>query len=153
MPRNSRIWFAHDRFHELAEMLFARGYLIDPAAPYPNGWDEHTGLVQIRAVPLAGDEEDAEPDERISFTITEWWSQEEVPEAQRRRGLYLAAYSYHGQVSRDPTQRVRYDFDPVRHPESPYHRHDPHSTERRPSEAVSPEEALDDLERLIGGLG
>ena len=39
-------------------------------------------------------DEDADPDERITFTLTERWSEYPVGDAQQREGIYLCTYSY-----------------------------------------------------------
>ncbi len=104
----------------------------------------------MRAVLLPGadEDEDADPDERISFTLTERWSEHPVGDAQEREGLYLCTYSYHGQAG---VARVRYEFDPDGHPEVPYHRHPPEEPDhvREPTGPAAPETVLDELEALI----
>ena len=104
----------------------------------------------MRAVllPNADEDEDAEPDERITFTLLERWSEHPLPDAQQREGLYLRGYSYHGQAG---NARLRYEFDPDGHPESPYHLHPPGAPDhiRQPAQAITAETALADLAALI----
>jgi hypothetical protein len=144
--------FVSRRFDELHALLNARGYLLDFSGRERSRWEDDPplGFVQMRAVflPDADTDEDAEPDERITFTLIERWSSHSMPEAQRREGLYLCSYSYHGQAG---GARLRHEFDPDGHPERPYHLHPPHAPDhaRRPSEPTSPETALDDLDALI----
>jgi hypothetical protein len=144
--------FVSRRFEELHALLNARGYLLDFSGRELPRWEDDPplGLVHIRAVLLPGadEDEDADPDERISFTLTERWSEHPVGEAQEREGLYLCGYSYHGQAS---GARVRYDFDPDGHPEVPYHHHPPGEPDhvRQPTRPTTPEAVLDELEALI----
>lgn len=144
--------FVSRRFEELHALLNARGYLLDFGGRELPRWEDDPplGLVHMRAVLLPGadDDEDADPDERISFTLTERWSEHPVGEAQEREGLYLCSYSYHGQAG---VARVRYEFDPDGHPEVPYHRHPPGGPDhvRQPAGPTNPEAALDELEALI----
>lgn len=99
-------------------------------------------------LPDADEDEDADPDERISFTVTERWSEHSVGEAQDREGLYLCSYSYHGQAG---VARIRYEFDPDGHPEIPYHCHPPGESDRvrLPAEPTSLETALDEFDALV----
>jgi hypothetical protein len=144
--------FISRRFDELHALLNARGYLLDFSGRERARWEDDPplGLVHMRAVfvPDADVDEDADPDERISFTLTERWSEYPVGEAQEREGLYLTTYSYHGQAG---AARVRYEFDPDGHPELPYHRHPPGEPDnvRQPAGPTAPETALDELEALI----
>ncbi len=144
--------FVSRRFEELHALLNARGYLLDFGGRELPRWEDDTplGLVRMRAVfvPDADVDEDADPDERISFTLTERWSEHPVGEGQEREGLYLCTYSYHGQAG---VARVRYEFDPDGHPEIPYHRHPPGEPDhvRRPAAPTTPEAVLDELEALI----
>jgi hypothetical protein len=143
--------FVSRRFEELHALLNARGYLLDFSGRELPRWEDDPplGLVQMRALLLPGadEDEDADPDERISFTLTERWSEQPVGEAQEREGLYLCAYSYHGQAG---AARARYEFDPDGHPEVPYHCHPPGEPDhvRQPTRPVSPETALDELGAL-----
>lgn len=144
--------FVSRRFEELHAFLNARGYLLDFGGRELPRWEDDPplGLVHMRAVmlPTADEDEDADPDERISFTLTERWSEHAVGEAQEREGLYLRTYSYHGQAG---VARVRYEFDPDGHPEVPYHRHPPGEPDhvRQPTGPTSPEAVLDELEALV----
>jgi hypothetical protein len=144
--------FISRRFEELHALLNARGYLLDFGGREIPRWEDDPplGLVHMRAVLLPGadENEDADPDERISFTLTERWSEHPLDEAQDREGLYLCSYSYHGQAG---VAQVRYEFDPDGHPELPYHRHPPGEPDhvRQPAGPTSPETALDQLEALI----
>ncbi|MFI4978250.1 MAG: hypothetical protein ACHQC8_06205 [Solirubrobacterales bacterium] len=143
--------FVSRRFEELHALLNARGYLLDFGGRELPRWEDDPplGLVQMRAVLLPGadEDEDADPDERISFTLTERWSEYPVGEAEEREGLYLRTYSYHGQAG---GARVRYEFDPDGHSEVPYHRHPPGEPDhvRQPVGPTAPETVLDELEAL-----
>jgi hypothetical protein len=77
-----------------------------------------------------------------------WEDEHPLPGAQQREGLYLRGYSYHGQAG---NARLRYEFDPDGHPESPYHLHPPGAPDhvRQPAQAIAPETALSDLAALI----
>ncbi|HWX45714.1 MAG TPA: hypothetical protein VNY52_10395 [Solirubrobacteraceae bacterium] len=109
--------FVSRRFEEVHALLNARGYLLDFGGRELPRWadDPPLGLIHIRAVllPDADEDEDADPDERISFTLTERWSEHPVGEAQDREWLYLCSYSYHGAGRRrsDPL-RVRSRWPP-----------------------------------------
>ena len=144
--------FVSRRFEELHALLNARCYLLDFGGRELPHWadDPPLGLIHIRAVQLpdAVVDEDADPDERISFTVTERWSERSVGEAQDREGLYLCSYSYHGQAG---VVRIRYEFDPDGHPEIPYHRHPPGEPDyvRLPAGPTPPETALDELDVLV----
>jgi hypothetical protein len=144
--------FVSRRFEELHALLNARGYLLDFGGRESSRWEDDPplGLVHMRAVflPNADEDEDAEPDERITFTLLERWSEHPLPDAQQREGLYLCSYSYHGQVG---STRLRYEFDPDGHPECPYHVHPPNAPDhiRQPTQAIPPETALDNLNALI----
>ncbi len=144
--------FISRRFDELHALLNARGYLLDVSGWERSRWEDDPplGLVRMRAVfvPDADVDEDADPDERITFTLIERWSEHPAHDAQQRQGLYLHTYSYHGQAG---TARVRYEFDPDGHPELPYHRHPPGQPDhvRQPAGPTSPEAVLDELDALI----
>jgi hypothetical protein len=144
--------FVSRHFEELHALLNAQGYLLDFSGQQNSQWEDDPplGLVNMRAVfvPNADEDEDAEPDERITFTLNERWSEYPLPDAQQREGLYLCGYSYHGQVG---NTRLRYEFDPDGHPERPYHLHPPGAPDhvRQSALAVSPETALGDLSALI----
>jgi hypothetical protein len=94
--------FVSRRFEELHALLNARGYLLDFSGREHPRWEDDPplGLIHMRAVllPNADQDEDAEPDERITFTLLERWSEHPLPDAQQREGLYLHGYSYHGQA-------------------------------------------------------
>lgn len=120
--RERPVLIAYRRFERLQELLFARGYLVDPGGRDPNEWrdDPPLGLVRLKGVALKGEGEEAEPDPRITFSIAEFWSAGRVEDAQEEQGYWLAGYSYHGQVG---DASLRYCFDPQRHPEMSHHRH------------------------------
>ena len=145
--RERPILIVYRRFEQLQELLFARGYLIDPGGRDPNEWqdDPPLGLVRLKGVALQGEGDDAEPDPRVTFSIVELWSGDRVAGAYEEQGYWLAGYAYHGQVG---GVSLRYCFDPERHPEMPYHRHPPGSEGREPWRHISPEEALDSIGRL-----
>lgn len=144
--------FVSRRFEELHAILNASGYLLDFSGREHPRWEDDPplGLIHMRAVllPNADEDEDAEPDERITFTLLERWSEHPLPDAQQREGLYLRGYSYHGQAG---DARLRYEFDPDGHPESPYHLHPPGAPDhvRQQGQAIPPETALADLAALI----
>ena len=148
--RERPILIAYRRFEQLQELLFVRGYLVDPGGRDPNEWrdDPPLGLVRLKGVALRGEGDDAEPDPRITFSIAELWSADQVEGAYQEQGYWLAGYAYHGQVG---TASLRYCFDPQRHPEMPYHRHPPDGKAREPWRRVSPEEALGDVDALVAG--
>jgi len=66
--RERPILIAYRRFEQLQELLFARGYLIDPGSRDPNEWrdDPPLGLVRLKGVALRGEGDEAEPDPRIT---------------------------------------------------------------------------------------
>lgn len=144
--------FVSRRFEELHTLLNTRGYLLDFGGRELSRWEDDPplGLVHMRAVllPGANEDEDADPDERITFTLTERWSEHPIDGAQQREGLYLCSYSYHGQAG---GARARCEFDPDGHPELPYHRHPPGQPEhvRQPTGPMSPEAVLDELAKLV----
>jgi hypothetical protein len=88
--------FVSRRFEELHALLNASGYLLDFSGREHPRWEDDPplGLIHLRAVllPNANEDEDAEPDERITFTLLERWSEHPLPDAQQREGLYLRAY-------------------------------------------------------------
>jgi hypothetical protein len=145
--RERPILIAYRRFERLQELLFARGYLVDPGGRNLNEWrdDPPLGLVRLKGVALKGEGEDAEHDPRITFSIAEFWSIDRVEDAHREDGYWLAGYSYHGQVG---DVSLRYCFDPLRHPEMPYHCHPPAGQARQPWRYVSVEEALEGVDAL-----
>jgi len=145
--RERPILIAYRRFEKLQELLFARGYLVDPGGRDPNEWRDYPplGLVRLKGVAMRGDGDDAEPDPRVTFSIAELWSADRVEDAYEEHGYWLAGYAYHGQVG---DISLRYCFDPERHPEMPYHRHPPSRETREPWRHVSPEEALEEVDRL-----
>ena len=98
--RERPILIAYRRFEQLQELLFARGYLVDPGGRDPNEWrdDPPLGLVRLKGVAMRGDGDDAEPDPRVTFSIAELWSADRVEDAFEEHGYWLAGYSYHGQV-------------------------------------------------------
>ncbi len=146
--RERPILIAYRRFEQLQELLFARGYLVDPGSRDPNEWrdDPPLGLVRLKGVALRGKGDDAEPDPRITFSIVELWSADRVEDAHEEHGYWLAGYAYHGQVGETS---LRYCLDPERHPEMAYHRHPPDGEGREPWRLVSPEEVLDDIDALV----
>lgn len=146
--REQPILIAYRRFERLQELLFARGYLIDPSSRDPNEWhdDPPLGLVRLKGVALSGEGDEAGPDPRITFSIAELWSNDPVEDAYQEQGCWLAGYSYHGQIGE---LSLRYCFGPERHPEIPYHRHPPHGDAREPWRRVSVEGALEDVDALV----
>ena len=144
--------FVSRRFEELHAILNASGYPLDFSGREHPRWEDAPplGLIHMRGVllPNADEDEDAEPDERITFTLLERWSEHPLPDAQQREGLYLRGYSYHGQAG---GARLRYEFDSDGHPESPYHLHPSGSPDhvRQPAQAIAPETVPSDLVALI----
>ena len=100
--RERPILIAYRRFEQLQELLFARGYLVDPGSRDPNEWrdDPPSGLVRLKGVALQGEGDEAEPDPRVTFNIVELWSNDRVADAHEEQGYWLAGYAYHGQVGR-----------------------------------------------------
>lgn len=145
--RERPILIAYQRFERLQEILFTRGYLIDPGSRDPNEWrdDPPLGLVRLKGVALRNEGDEAQPDPRITFSIVESWSSNHVKDAYEEQGYWLAGYAYHGQVG---NVSLRYCFDPQRHPDMPYHRHRPDCRAREPWRRVSPEEVLEAIEAL-----
>ena len=76
------------------------------------------------------------------------WSADYVDDAQSERGYHLVEYSYHAHYHGIDQ---RWDFDPARHPEAPYHRHPPdRGSERRVlGGPVSPPDALQEFAKWI----
>lgn len=149
----TRIWFVASRFERLKDHLLVNGYALDPGSRDPNQWEELAredpplGLVRIKGVRLV-DPTDADSafDEQISFSIEEWWTTDHVADALDEQGYYLAQYSYHAHYHGTDQ---RWDFDPLRHPDEPYHFHPPGSDVRKPGQPVTPEDALDAFEGWI----
>src|SRR5258708_37420757 len=106
------------------------------------------GLVRLKAVRLADPEaEDSDFDPNITFSVEEWWTREYIDDAEVDQGLFRAEYTYTGHRY---GQNMRWDFDPEGHPERPYHFHPPEDErDHRPSDPLSPEEALDRFEAWI----
>ena len=71
--------FVSRRFEELHAILNASGYLLDFSGREHPRWEDDPllGLIHMRAVllPNADQDEDAEPNERITFTLLERWSE------------------------------------------------------------------------------
>jgi len=88
--RERPILIAYRRFEQLQELLFARGYLVDPGSRDPNEWrdDPPLGLVRLKGVALRGEGDDAEPDPRITFSIVELWSTDRVEDAHEEQGYW-----------------------------------------------------------------
>ncbi len=145
--RERPILIAYRRFEQLQELLFVRGYLVDPGGRDPNEWrdDPPLGLVRLKGVAMRGDGDDAEPDPRVTFSIAELWSADRVEDAYEEQGYWLTGYAYHGQVG---GVSLRYCFDPGRHPEMAYHRHPAGSKGREPWRRVTAEEALEGVDVL-----
>ena len=134
--------------------LFSRGYAVAPDPRDPNEWDERhqedppTGLVRLKGVRLGDlEDENADFDEDITFSIEEFWSPNHQEQAQSERGYYLVTYSYHAHWHGIDQ---RWDYDPIGHPDMPYHFHPPGQRTRLLLEGpVSPGDALDEFERWI----
>jgi hypothetical protein len=148
------VWFVAERFEGLRATLEGRGYGLDPGARDPSGWedlvleDPPLGMVRMKAIRLVDPEDpDSDFDPEISLSVEEYWTTEPAEDAIRIREFWLSSYSYHGHAH---DLDMRYDFDPLGHPEMPYHFHPPASNERRPTEQQSFDEVLDDFEyRLL----
>ena len=86
--RERPILITYRRFEQLQELLFARGYLVDPGSRDPNEWrdDPPLGLVRLKGVALRGEGDDAQPDPRITFSIVELWSADRVEDAHEEQG-------------------------------------------------------------------
>jgi hypothetical protein len=92
--------FVSRRFEELHALLNARGYLLDFSGRELPRWEDDPplGLVHMRGVllPGANEDEDADPDERITFTLTERWSEHPVglPWRACRPGSATRAFAF-----------------------------------------------------------
>jgi hypothetical protein len=149
-----QIWFVKYRYDTFEEELTWRGFVIATRDGQCSRWDERpqgdppTGFVHVRA--FLRDEHD-QPDRRVSFTATERWAADDPGYgAINVRGYWLAAYAYQAVVAgRAGTREFRYDFDPDRHPEMPYHYH-PESDpdDRRPWGSVDPATVIDRLQQV-----
>jgi len=122
---DDRVWFVAERFEQLRDLLFEFGYALDPGTRDPNEWhelhyeDPPTGVVRLKGVRLRDlEDDDSDFDPEITFSIEELWSADHVDGAQSERGYYLVEYSYHAHYHGTDQ---RWDFDPSRHPEAPYH--------------------------------
>lgn len=108
------------------------GFDLDPQPRDRNEYreDPTLGLIVLKGlwVPNADLYRDADADERVSFQIRERWSAIAEPESQiQEQGLHLVGYSYNGHIDgpslSEGDRNHRHDFDPLIHPEMPYHRH------------------------------
>jgi hypothetical protein len=152
---DDRVWFVAERFEQLRDLLFEFGYALDPGPRDPNEWNElhyedpPTGVVRLKGVRLRVlEDEDSDFDPEITFSIEELWSADYVDGAQSERGLYLVEYSYH---AHHHGVDQRWDFDPARHPEAPFHQHPPgRGPERRAlGGPISPADALQAFAKWI----
>ena len=152
---DDRVWFVAERFEQLRDLLFEFGYALDPGPRDPNEWNElhyedpPTGVVRLKGIRLRDlEDEDSDFDSEITFSIEELWSADYVDGAQSERGSYLVEYSYH---AHHHGVDQRWDFDPARHPEAPYHRHPPgRGPERRALDGpISPADTLQAFARWI----
>lgn len=142
-----RVWFVSDRFEHLRDAMGEFGYALDPGPRDPNEWQElhredpPAGLVRLKGVRLHDPyDEDSDFDPEITFSVTELWAPAHIDNAREERGLYLVEYSYHGHHH---GADQRWDFDPARHPEAPYHYHPPaEPDQRRPAGQMSVCDAL-----------
>jgi hypothetical protein len=116
---------------------------------WPNAYDPVIGFVRVKGVWLPpGDEDDPDPEDRVTFSVTEFWSVSSVDEpSTQREGLWLASYSYNGHISGPATRgerNHRYDFSPDQDRYPAYHLHpfgDPND-DRLEKGPVTVEEAL-----------
>jgi hypothetical protein len=153
---HDRVWFVAERFEQLRDLLFEFGYALDPGPRDPNEWNElhyedpPTGVVRLKGVRLRDlEDDDSDFDPEITFSIEELRSSDYVDSAQWERGYYLVQYSYHAHYHGIDQ---RWDFDPARHREAPYHRHPPdRGAERRaPSGPINPAAALREFAKWSG---
>jgi len=151
---SGRVWFVARRFERLRDLLFEFGYALDPSPRDPNEWhelhleDPPTGLVRLKGIRLSDPEaEDSDFDPQITFSIHELWSSDPVEGATVEQGFFLAAHSYH---AHHHGVDQRWDFDPARHLERPYHWHPPgQPAQRLQSGGPSVREALASFDRWI----
>jgi hypothetical protein len=131
--------YVHERFRELEAILEAHGWQV---AASLSEWDEGKrhdpvmGLVRIRGYRESPD------GTHVSFSAKEWWAHPPAKGPLERHGFFLAGYHYMGISA---TGYVRYCYDTIRHPDTPFHRHPP---EKDPvaAEPIDVETALDILE-------
>jgi hypothetical protein len=133
--------------------MVSRGYLPAPDPRDPDEWDEKhqedppIGLVRLKGVRLGLEDPDADFDDEITFSVQEFWSQSHVDGAQSEQGYYLVGYSYHAHCHGIDQ---RWDFDPIKHPDMPYHFHPPREVSRaREPGPITPEDALDAFEEWM----
>jgi hypothetical protein len=152
---DDRAWFVAERFEQLRDLLFESGYALDPGPRDPNEWHElhyeepPTGVIRLKGVRLRDlEDDDSDFDPEITFSIEELWSADYVDGAQSERGYDLVEHSYHAHYHGIDQ---RWDFDPARHPEAPYHRHPPgRGSERRALDGpISPADALQEFANWI----
>ena len=150
--RERTILIAYRRFEQLQELLFVRGYLIDPGGRDPNEWreDPPLGLVRLKGVALRGEGDRAEPDPRVTFNIVEFWSSDHVEKPDDRRAAGLRRHALHEEPAsfarrrrgdrrmRRPTPRL---------PHRPGARHGPQAI-RAASCPPRPQLAAEDTTRL-----
>ncbi len=119
MPSDTDIWFAYERFEQLRTLLERWGWEIVERGDLSQ-WNERgrhdpvLGLVNIRgrrAWPLGG---------QVTFTIKEWWGNPPLGGPEQKRGHVLAGYHYTAQSAK---RQVRHCYDPIRHPDAPFHVH------------------------------
>lgn len=135
---NADIWFVYERFEQLRALLEQWGWEIVERADLSR-WNERgqhdpaLGLVSIRgrrAWPLGG---------RVTFTIKEWWGDPPLDGPEQRQGRVLAGYHY---TAQSVNRQIRHCYDPVRHPQTPFHVHPHGDDEIRPEPPISAERAL-----------
>ena len=117
--------FMFDRFNWAGSLMASWGYLLH-AGRDECGWGDGadvyppTGRLRIRA--LHALDEDLFAD-NVYFQASEWWRPKSVTGPLHERGFTLVGYSYHCQIGDGDRDRLRYDYDPLRHPEMPSHIH------------------------------
>lgn len=142
---DSAVWFVEERFDELSNLLMTRGW--DPVERGDlSEWDEGRrvdpvmGVVRIRGVrELTGMG-------TVTFTVKEWWAHPPVDGTIYRQGVVLAGYHY---MAVSLASMVRYCFDPVRHPDVPFHVHPDGDEDLHAAPPVTVEEALAQLEQRL----
>lgn len=145
-----QIWFAQRRYEELDALLASHGFAI---AARESRWDERSdddppvGYVRVHGWPL---DERGKVDRRVTVTLTERWSpQQPTSAATEHQGHWRTEYAYVARIDGvSRTTQLRYDFDPERHPEMPYHSHSL-SGDRTPWRPFDPGEFMQAVQQRV----
>lgn len=151
------------RYDELVAILHASGFDIawNTHPAYPNEWrgDPPAGLVRVKGVwlPNADEDPDADEDPRVTFSMTEHWSEARSDHAfLQREGLWLVGYGYNGSIAGEPADQGRrnhrHDYDQLKSSQLVYHVHPfGQINDIRHAEAPhSPESAITDFLAVLG---